>query len=141
MTASIVRKLGLLALLLIATAVAAGFLVAALVVWLASVLGVAAALAITGAGFLAVAFGLAQVLRLQARAASRRRKSQAAISGLVELVLILMPRRNLQRLEVGVAAGIGLAALLALLLRSADGPQEQHSGREAPAGDGAQTQA
>lgn len=65
----IIHRIGIVALNVTATAVALGFLVAALVAWLAAILGLPAAPALTGIGFLAFAFVLALVLRSQSRVA------------------------------------------------------------------------
>lgn len=137
--ARIILQLGVAVLILIAVTVSLGLLIAALVAWLEPLVGLAGALGLAGGGFLMIALALALVLRAQARAAERRRQSREAVFGLVELALILLPRRHLARLEAGLAAGVGLAALVAVLLRpEADGADRTSAG-EAPAGDGTET--
>lgn len=116
MVASVLVQIALIILLLLATVVALGFLVAAFVVWLAPITGLAGALAITGGGFLVLGGAIALWARVLARRARRRRRSATTLFGLAELALLLLPKSQIRRLQAGVAAGMGLAALVTLLL-------------------------
>lgn len=122
--ARIAAQIGALILILSSVLTASVLLVAALVAWLEPMTGLAAALAIAAAGFLFVALLLGLVLGAMVRAEKRRRRGMDAIIGLAELALALIPRRHLQRLEAGVAAGVGLAALVAILLRPVEDKDE-----------------
>jgi hypothetical protein len=114
----IAMQIGLLACLLLAVLAGAGFLIAALVVYLAAILGLSGALALTGLGLFLVAAALALVMRRQARAAQARHNAMASTAALAEIAVLLLPRTFQRRLKAGVAAGLGIAALIALLVQT-----------------------
>lgn len=99
-------------------AVLAGFglLLASLVTWLQPITGLAAALAIAGVGLLVIAMLLALLSARLARTERRRRPARDTMVGLIDLILVLVPRRNLHRIEAGISAAVGLATLVALLV-------------------------
>ena len=113
----IAMQIGLLACLLLAVLAGAGLLIAALVVLLSATLGLSGALALTGLGLFLVAAALALLMRRQARAALARRNAMASTAALAEIALLLLPRSFQRRLKTGVVAGLGIAALVALLVQ------------------------
>ena len=124
MIARVALQIGVLLLALTSILVGLGLIVASFVAWLVPLTGLAGALAIAGAGFVVVALLLALLLGALAAAERRRRKRRDALVRLAERFLVLVPRQNLQRIEAGIVAALGLAALVALLLHPADGRKD-----------------
>ncbi len=110
-------QVGLLGLLLLVVLAGVGLLVASLVVFVAAYAGLPGALALAGLGMFLVAMALALMLRRQARATRSRRSALASTAALAKLALLLLPRTFHRQLEVGVAAGLATAALVALLVQ------------------------
>jgi hypothetical protein len=125
-----VRQVAALLLALFLVLVAFFLLVAGVVAWLEPMVGLAGALGLTALGFLIVAAGLVWWVRVQARKARQRRRAQADLIGLVELALLLVPRKHMRRLVAGVTAGAGLATLVAALLRPAGKADPNDNERE-----------
>lgn len=117
MMAGLGVRIALVSLLLIAGVTGIGLLVGALVALIEPLVGMAGALAIVGLGHFLLAFLILLRLGALARAARGRRDAAASMVGLAELVLRLLPRTQLLRLRAGLAAGVGLAALIVLILR------------------------
>lgn len=114
--ARIAVQIGIAVMVLTAILAGFGLLLASIVAGLVPMTGLAAALAIAGAGVLVAAMLLALLSARLARAERRRRSARDTMVGLVDLILVLTPRRNQHRIEAGISAAVGLAALVALLL-------------------------
>lgn len=120
-------QIGVLALFLMALLAGFGLVLASTVAGLAPMTGLAAALAIAGGGVLVVAALLALLAGKLTRAERRRRSARDTMVGLVDLILVLMPQRNLYRIEAGISAAVGLAALVALLVHP---PRDRNDTRD-----------
>jgi hypothetical protein len=125
--ARIALRIGVLALFVMALLAGFGLVLASIVAGLAPMTGLAAALAIAGGGLLVVAALLVLLAGKLARAERQRRSARDTMVGLVDLILILAPRRSLHRIEAGISAAVGLAALVALLVHP---PRDRNDTRD-----------
>lgn len=114
--------LGVVLSVLILLAVAGGgvLLLAAAVVGLQPVVGLAGALALTGGGLFGLALVLGLVLQSVLRRARDRRRALAPVVGLVEVLLAVLPRKRVVQLEATVAAGVAVGTILLHLLKAED---------------------
>ncbi len=125
--ALIALQIGIALMVLMASLAGFGLVLASIVVGLAPMTGLAAALAIAGGGVLVVAALLVLLAGKLARAERQRRRAQDIMVGLVDLILVLVPRRSLHRVEAGISAAVGLAALVALLVHP---PRDRNDTRD-----------
>jgi hypothetical protein len=125
--ARIALRIGVLALFVMALLAGFGLVLASIVAGLAPMTGLAAALAIAGGGLLVVAALLVLLAGKLARAERQRRSARDTMVGLVDLILILAPGRSLHRIEAGISAAVGLAALVALLVHP---PRDRNDTRD-----------
>lgn len=125
--ARIAVQIGIALMVLMAILVGFGLVLASIVAGLAPMTGLAVALAIAGGGILVVAALLVLLSARLAQAERRRRSARNTMVGLVDLILVLTPRRNLHRIEAGISAAVGLAALVALLVHP---PRDRNDTRD-----------
>lgn len=93
---------------------AGGLAVTASVAVLMPHLGLAGALLAVAGGLVAVAVLAVLVLRARVRRLQARR---AALGGVIEIALLLLPRKRLAELEVWLAAGLAVGVSLSGLIR------------------------